>query len=379
MRTALVVGGSGATGVEIADGLRGRGYEVTVYHRGLHEDAGLADLEHIHGDPHVPGAIARELRWRAFDVTVATYGLIGHIVRELRGRTGHLVAVSCLHALDPRPGIPISEDDPYASGDAPGRKLARRVVDVERAVLDAHAAGELTATVVRYPYVYGPRAVAPMEWHILKRVLDGRRRWSLPAGGLTLTGRCASPNAARLIGLVLDNPQAAGGQVYHAADTRQYTMREWITMVAGAAGHEFDFVDIPPAIVPAGVSAVPMARAYRSGCSRTGDEAVLRHALVSSEKARSELGYEDVVTPEEWIRRSVEHWLRHPPAVETDRSGPSPQNFDYAAEDALLAFWDEVVAHAPVEGFPDPRETRNGHGHHSNGARIAAIEDEARS
>jgi len=34
---ALVIGGTGATGPFIIDGLLKRGYEVTVLHRGVHE------------------------------------------------------------------------------------------------------------------------------------------------------------------------------------------------------------------------------------------------------------------------------------------------------------------------------------------------------
>jgi nucleoside-diphosphate-sugar epimerase len=354
MKTALLIGGTAATGVAIAAALRGRGFEVTIYHRGIHEYADLDDLEHIHGDPHFPETIARDLGGRSWDVTVATYGRIRHIAEHLRGRTGHLVTVSGIPAVKLLPGVPISERDPYADpADAPAglKKLVPRIVETERAVLEAHAAGHFTATVVRYPYVYGPRSVVPMEWHVLKRVLDGRRRWIVPEGGLAIRGRCASVNAARLVGLVLGRPRVTGGEVYHAADTRQYTLREWVTMVAAAAGHEFEFVDIPSDIVPLGVSAVPMAAEYSSVSSRSVDAGGLRHALVSNEKARRDLGYEDVVTPEKWIGRTVEHWLRNPPAVDGAGAGLTPQDFDYAAEDALLAYWDRVVACAPVEGM----------------------------
>ena len=37
MQTALVVGGTGPTGPFIVNGLRERGYRVTIFHRGTHE------------------------------------------------------------------------------------------------------------------------------------------------------------------------------------------------------------------------------------------------------------------------------------------------------------------------------------------------------
>src|SRR3546814_3023200 len=76
MATALVVGGTAATGVSIVAGLRERGYDVTIYHRGTHELPELDDLEHIHGDPHHRATIAADLGTRRWDVVVATYGRI---------------------------------------------------------------------------------------------------------------------------------------------------------------------------------------------------------------------------------------------------------------------------------------------------------------
>ena len=50
---ALVVGGTGPTGPFIVNGLRDRGYGVTIFHRGTHEIPEIPDeVEHIHGDPH---------------------------------------------------------------------------------------------------------------------------------------------------------------------------------------------------------------------------------------------------------------------------------------------------------------------------------------
>ena len=54
MRT-LVVGGTGPTGPFIVNGLRERGREVTIFHRGTHEVPEIPDdVRHIHGDPTSP-------------------------------------------------------------------------------------------------------------------------------------------------------------------------------------------------------------------------------------------------------------------------------------------------------------------------------------
>lgn len=358
MKTALLVGGTAATGIAIAAELRERGYQVTIYHRGEHEVPALDDLEHIHGDPHHAQTIDHDLQGREWDVTVATYGRIRHLAEALRGRTGQFVSISGMPVVGMVKGVPVTEEAPYETEEhAPAglKRLFPRIVETERAVLEAHSRNDFVATVVRYPYVYGPHAVAPLEWHVMRRVLDGRRRWILQDGGLALTGRCASPNAARLVGLVLDRPLTAGGEIYHAADSQQFTQREWIDMVAAAMGHQFRYVDIPPSLVPLGCSAVPMASEHSWTRSIDVETSRLRHVLVSNEKARTELDYADAVDPWDWIRETVRHWQEHPPTVDGQSGRLGPNDFDYESEDRLLAHWDRVKAQMPYFGGSAPR------------------------
>lgn len=353
MKTALLVGGTAATGVAIAAELEARGFQVTIYHRGEHEVDEINHLEHIHGDPHDPLSIEEDLAGRRWDVTVATYGRIRHVAHFLRGRTGQFVSISGMPVVSRAEGIPITEAHPYETlvGAPAGLKgLLPKIIETEQAVLACDAAGDFAATVVRYPYVYGPHSIVPMEWHVIRRILDSRKTWILQGAGLALQGRCAAPNAARVVGLVLDKPEVAGGQVYHAADTRQFTQREWITMVACAMDYRFDFVDIPSSVSPLGWSAVPMAGEYTWAPSPETQAGILRHAVVSNEKARTELGYEDVVEPAAWIRRTVAYWLANPPTIDGKAGRFLPAEFDYAAEDALLAFWRGVLAQARPHG-----------------------------
>lgn len=355
MKTALIVGGTAATGVTIVAELERRGYDVTIYHRGTHEVDALQHLEHIHGDPHDAHAIDRDLAGRSWDVTVATYGRIRHIARALRGRTGHFVSIGGIPVVELLDGVPLRETHPYVSQEAApaGLKgLLPKIIETEQAVLDLHESGGFVSTVVRYPYVYGPYSVVPMEWHVIRRVLDQRRIWILQGGGLAIGGRCAAPNAARLVGLILDQPAVAGGQIYHAADDRQFTQREWITMVAGAMDYRFEFEDIPASVVPLGTSAVPMAGEYSWARSLETSIGVLRHTLVSNAKAQIELGYEDAVEPFAWIRRTVDYWLSNPPLIDGLAGRFMPSEFDYAAEDSLLGFWRSVVAGSGTYGVP---------------------------
>jgi nucleoside-diphosphate-sugar epimerase len=344
---ALLVGGTGASGPHIAGELLARGYEVSVYHRGVHEVPLPDEVEHLHGEPHFAEAIERDLAGRRFDLVVATYGRIRHLARALRGKTPRLVSVGGFPVLkgwmavaDPRHmvrdgpvPIPGTEEDPY---EHPGvDPFVDRMIATEREVLAGHAAGDFVATHFRYPYVYGPHSVYPWEWQIVKRALDGRRRHIVQDGGQLLYTRCAAPNAAHAIGLAIDRPEVAGGQTYHVADDVQLTRREWVAAIGRVLGFEFEFVDIPRSLAPAGGSSVP-------------DRGPQHHRLLSHAKLKAQLGYRDEVRPEDWIRVTVEHQLANPPPVDGRANHLRPEDFDYAAEDRLLAAWDELVARAPA-------------------------------
>lgn len=248
MKTALVVGGTAATGQPIVDEVTRRGYEVTIYHRGEHEVPGVADLPHIHGEPHFAETIAHDLHGGQWDLVVATYGRIRLLAEALIGKTGRLITVGGTPVVKRFPGVPGFERDGYVE---PGNGLVDRMIETEQTVLRGQAEGHYISTVVRYPYVYGPYSIIVPEWHVIQRARDGRTRWIAPGGGLGLSTRCAAPNAAHLIGLAIDHPEVAGGQIYQAGDDRQYTFREWTEMITRLLDHDFEFVDIPWSVLPA--------------------------------------------------------------------------------------------------------------------------------
>ncbi len=352
MKTALLVGGTAATGLSISEGLRERGYEVTIYHRGTHERPELDDLEHIHGDPHKRDEIEKDLAGRSWDVTVATYGRIRYIAEALAGRTKHFISISGTPVLGASHGVPTFEDEAYepeANAPAGMGKLITRIADTEQAVLAGHERRDFISTVVRYPYTYGPNAVAALEWQVIQRVLDRRKRWAVHMGGLGLSARCAAPNAAEVVLKALDKPEVSGGQIYNAADSTQFSQREWIAAIASAMNHEFEFVDLPTSLSALGNTAVPLAGDYSWVRSGDVNDGIIRHQYISNQKARDELGYRDVVDPINWLNKTVKYLLDSPPKV-SEQGLIKPSDFDYRAEDALLEWWDDVVSRRPIIG-----------------------------
>jgi hypothetical protein len=167
MRTSLVIGGTGPTGIHIVQGLVDRGDRVAILHRGTHERPETpAEVEHIHADPYDVDSLSAALAGREFDLVVAMYGRLRRIAELTVGMTGQFVSVGGVPAIrgwmnpwlfepDGLP-IPVSEQAPVvaeAGEDEKGFRVAR----TEQYVFDNHP----RAAHFRYPYAYGPLQVVP--------------------------------------------------------------------------------------------------------------------------------------------------------------------------------------------------------------------------
>src|SRR5690606_33586116 len=145
-------------------------------------------VRHIHGDPHFAETIADALAGETFDEVIAAYGRIRLLAEAFAGKVGRFVSIggfavyrgfSSPRLLAPA-GLtaPVREDAPVADDEAEER-FGRLIALTEEAVFAHHP----TATVFRYPYVYGAYQLVPREWSIVRRVLDGRRHILLADGG----------------------------------------------------------------------------------------------------------------------------------------------------------------------------------------------------
>jgi nucleoside-diphosphate-sugar epimerase len=110
----------------------------------------------------------------------------------------------------------------------------------------------------RFPVVYGPRQPLPLEWCVVRRVLDGRRAIVLADGGLTLSTMGYVENLAHAVLLAVDRPDASAGQSYNVGDERTLTVRQRVESIARIMGHESRSSECPR-----------KWRGRRGRCSRT--------------------------------------------------------------------------------------------------------------
>jgi nucleoside-diphosphate-sugar epimerase len=333
----LVVGGTGPTGPPIVAGLEARGHHVTICHTGGHEVDEVMHLPHIHCDVRDRDALADAIGSREWDVAIVTYGRLRTIAEVLEERVGHFVSVGGGPALrgyfdpwrhDP-PGLPLPtpETAPTATEDEDGKSY--RIARTERYVFERHP----SATHFRYPYVYGPRQLAPREWLIVKRILDRRPHIVVADGGLSAHSFGYVENLAHAVHLAVDQPEAAAGRIFHAADEELLTVRQVVEICAAALDHEWEIVSMPAELATPARPLMMQASTHH----RAFDISALRHVL----------GYRDVVPAREAVARTA-RWLAahpHPPGDIVERIMEDP--FDYANEDRLIGWWKEATSHPP--------------------------------
>jgi nucleoside-diphosphate-sugar epimerase len=327
----------------VALGLEQRGFEVTLLHSGRHEVPEVAHLPHLHGNVFDHDALSDVLAERSFDVVVASYGRLRAIADVLRGRVGHLLSIGGVPVyrgfFDPAvhhpPGLPVPtrEDAELATEADDGKSY--RIGRTEQILFEAHPG----ATHFRYPYVYGPRQLAPREWCVVRRIIDGRPVIILPDDGLSLIPFGYVDNLAHAILLAVDQPDRAKGQIFNCGDDEALTIRQVVEVITDELDHCWELVSMPAEL------ALP-ARPLMMGQRTT-------HRVMDTAKLRDRLGYRDVVPARQAVRLAARWLVAHPPEPGGYEELALEDPFDYAAEDRLVAWWKAAVADPPDLGYDE--------------------------
>jgi nucleoside-diphosphate-sugar epimerase len=226
----------------------------------------------------------------------------------------------------PPDALPITEDSPLRHNLYPYRSTPLRAEDdprkwfddydkilVERVILGDP---ELPGTILRLPAVYGPGDYQHRLFEYVKRMDDQR-----PA--ILLEERLAKwrwthgyvENVAAAIALAVTDERAAG-RIYNVGEQETLSMAERVSRIGQEVGWQGEVVTVPDGTLPAHL---------------TADINTEQDVVVDTSRIRQELGYTEPISLQEALHRSIAWEREHPPA-EID-----PQQFDYAAEDAILA------------------------------------------
>ena len=336
----LLIGGNGFIGRFVVAALNQQGHTLAVFHRGT--TAAPPGVDEIRGDRHQLNASAQELRRFAPDVVIDLIISSGPQAEQLmnifRGATRRVVMLSSIdvyraiavsHGTESGPlqELPLTEESelrrslhPYP---AESMQIMRKIfpwvtddydkIPAERTVMNDR---ELPGTVLRLPMVYGPGDRLRRFCSVVKRIVDGRQHIIFPeALAAWRSPRGYVENVAAAIALAATDNRAAR-RIYNVCEEPSFSELEWVRKIASEMRWEGEFVILPVERTPRHLL-------------KPGNAA--QHWTASSTRIRRELGYEESVTIEEAIRRTIRWEREDPPAAAL------LEQFDYAAEDAAVA------------------------------------------
>ena len=335
----LLIGGSGFIGPSTVKALQEAGRHVTIFHRGKTRPP--AGVEEILGDRQFLQDHQPEFRRQKFDVVIDFVLSSGRQAQQLmdtfRGIAGRVVGLSSMDVYrawgvfyNAEPGglqeLPLTEDSELRTSrntyPPEALKRARSVygwideeydkIPVEQAILGDP---RLPGTVLRLPMIYGPGDPVHRFHPILKRMDDGRKHIVFADDvALLRTPRGNVEDVGAAVALAATSSQSAG-RIYNVCEPESFGELDWARKIAAATRWQGEFVVLPHDRTP-------------QHLLWPGNTA--QHVVASSERIRNELGYRELLSREEAIRRTIEWERANPPA------DPTAQ-FHYDAEDAALA------------------------------------------
>ncbi len=320
----LVLGGTRFIGPAVVHHLYTMGHAVTLFHRGQSRIDNLPDLPRLYGDrgrlPDFRDAFARIAPDVVLDMAPATEDDALMVSNTFVGVAGRVVAVSSsdvYHAFgvmngtedgDPDP-TPITENAPLRLNLYPHRhdtapslgdeRRWKREYDklfVERVVMGTE---DLPGTILRLPFVYGPRDYLHRLWPYLRQMEAGQTT-------ITLDARKAAwrsthgyvENVAAAIALAVIDDRARG-RIYNVAEPDAPTEAEWIAAIGRAAEWGGEVVAVLPEELPE----------QQRTTMNTAQPFVL-----DTTRIRRELGYCEEVPQYDGLRAAVVWERAHSPA-----------------------------------------------------------------
>jgi nucleoside-diphosphate-sugar epimerase len=306
----LIIGGTGFIGPYVVRALVSSGHHVAIFHRGQTASDLPASVIQIHGERQRLDDFASQFHSFAPQIVLDMCAYVERdarsAVQTFRGLGDRLV---CLSSMDVYRAYglfrrletgtpnrqPFDEDALLRDVLYPYRSLAKEPNDLpydyEKILVEQVVMNEpdLPGTVLRLPQVYGPNDKQHRLGGYLERMEngqdilmdEGKAQWRWTRGYVE--------DVAFAIVLAVTNKKAAG-RVYNVGEQQAQTENDWVKRIGRIAGWRGVVKTAPKAALPQ-----DLVEPYD-----------WRHDLAANtSRIRDELGYAEIVSPEEALRRTV--------------------------------------------------------------------------
>ncbi len=305
--TVLLLGGTGFIGRHVTRRLAEEGHTVTVFHRGQTTPDLPPSVTSVHGPRDDPGALRDAVDASAPDVVVDVIPYTeaqAEVLMEIaEGRTGRLVVLSSGDVYRQYDGLrgrsdvptdpgPLAEDAPLRTSRYPYRGADTEFAhahDYDKILVEEQVrAGDVPATILRLPKVYGPHDGQHHVGGALSRLREadgelvlskGEARWRWSRGYVT--------NVAAAIVAAVTDPVAAG-RTYNVGEPDALPQATWLRRVADVAGLPPTLQTVPDADQP---EPPPFDWAYPMA--------------LDTRRIRTELGFAEPISHEQALVRTV--------------------------------------------------------------------------
>lgn len=331
MSSALVTGATGLVGSYIVERLLADGWRVSALVRDPGAAAWLASAgaELARGDLanadslraaitgcdvvfHCAALIAATGDWASFQrANIDGTRAVVEAAASAGARLVHTSSVAVYGSAARYRTTPTDETTPL-SPLAEHSYYARSKREAEQIVLDAHAMGDLWATAIRPPMIYGkrdrqlvPRFARVMRTGFFPLFAHGRSTFSLVHASAVADG---AVRAARY--------DAAGGRTFNLANDFPVTVADMVQLASNGLGRRVRGVNIPPSVARASLAALAAVARFANQEAMAEQlpgtvDTFSRDNPFSSERARSELGWSPTMRPEVGIPEAFAWYKEH--------------------------------------------------------------------
>jgi nucleoside-diphosphate-sugar epimerase len=328
---ALVTGATGLVGSHIVERLLSDGWNVRALVRDLRAAAwlGEAGAELARGDLadaaslrsaiagcdtvfHCAALISASGSWESFQrANIDGTRAVVDAAAAASARLVHTSSVAVYGGAARYRDAPTDECTPLAPLDEYAY-YARSKREAEHLVLGAHASGELWATAIRPPMIYGkrdrqlvPRFARVMRTGFFPLFAHGHSTMSLVHASAVADG---AVRAARC--------DAAGGRAYNLTNDFPVTVADMVQLGANGLGQRVRGVSVPLRVARATFDAL-------AGAARLANQKAMARQLpdtvdtfsrdnpFTSERARHELGWSPTMLPVVGIPEAFAWWQEH--------------------------------------------------------------------